>query len=57
VRQRPGTAEEWTSAARRGVTAIDGSPLHDWSSVCVWNKKFHFFGHVYSTAGFIYPAR
>ena len=41
---------------RRGVAAIDCSPYHDWSSVCVWNSEFRSFGHPYSTAGFIYPA-
>jgi len=42
---------------RRGVAAIDCSPHHDWSSVCVWNSEFHAFGHPYGAAGFIYPAQ
>ncbi len=40
---------------RRGVPAIDCSPHHDWSSVCVWNSEFRSFGHPYAIAGFIYP--
>ena len=40
---------------RRGVPAIDCSPRHDWSAVCVWNTEFQSFGRPYATAGFIYP--
>ena len=40
---------------RKGVMAMDCSPDHDWSAVCVWNEEFHAFGRPYATAGFIYP--
>jgi surface antigen len=40
---------------RRSVLAVDCSPHHDWSSVCVWNTEFQSFGHPYAIAGFIYP--
>jgi surface antigen len=42
---------------RKGVMAMDCSPSHDWSAVCVWNQEFGSFGRPYATAGFIYPER
>jgi len=40
----------------RGIEAVDCSLAHDWSRVCVFNKKFNVFGAPYPIYGFIYPA-
>jgi surface antigen len=41
----------------RGMSVVDTSPAHDWTSVAVINPPSGTHGRDYSTYGFVYPGR
>src|SRR5215472_4897562 len=48
-------ANWYHSAVSRGMSVVDTSPAHDWTSVAVINLPSGTHGRDYATYGFVYP--